>query len=236
MTLEQCSRARGLPFDAAATAEAHAEHMASRVLEGLRQAIQANGTATLALSGGRGPEQFLRRLDAMALEWEKVTVTLVDERWVPEDHPDSNAGMIKRCLPRALQRAQWIPMYQGESPEQDAARMEVVLRRLLPADVLVLGMGPDGHTASLFPQTSDIAENLSDRARQLCQAVPAAEGRRARLTMTGKAIRQAKLLLLQISGEQKYRTLLEAFEAEPEKLPVAAFLAPPMEIFYSPEG
>lgn len=236
MTLNEQAQERGLPFDDAATAAEHAEVLAQRVALALTNAISAKGGATLALSGGRSPEEFLRRLDTKEVDWSRVTLTLVDERWVPEDHPDSNAAMVKRCLESAMPKVSWIPLYRGESPEADAARVDELLVELMPIDVLVLGMGPDGHTASLFPGMDGLEDSVSAMAPKLCRAIPAEGERRARVTMTGKVIHQAKLVLLQIDGEEKRATLNRAFEAPPTDLPIAAFLSPPMEIFYCPKG
>ncbi len=236
MTLNEQAQERGLPFDDAATSAEHAEVLAQRVASALANAISAKGNATLALSGGRSPEEFLRRLDSKEVEWSQVTLTLVDERWVPEDHADSNAAMVKRCLASAMPKVNWIPLYRGESPEADAARANQLFADLMPIDVLVLGMGPDGHTASLFPGMEGLEESVSPTAPDLCRAIPAEGERRARVTMTGRAIHQAKLVLLQIDGEEKRATLNRAFATAPTDLPVAAFLSPPMEIFYCPKG
>lgn len=236
MTLNEQAQERGLPFDDAATSAEHAEILAQRVALALTNAISAKGSATLALSGGRSPEGFLRRLDTKDVDWDKVTLTLVDERWVAEDHPDSNAAMVKGCLESAIPKVNWIPLYQGESPEADAARAEELLAKLMPIDVLVLGMGPDGHTASLFPGMDGLKESVSASAPAFYRSVPAEGERKARVTMTGKAIHQAKLLLLQIDGEEKRNTLNDAFQAAPTELPIAAFLSPPMEIYYCPKG
>jgi 6-phosphogluconolactonase len=236
MTLAENAQERALPLDDAGSAEAHAEALARRVADALSATLDARGTATLALSGGRSPEGFLTRLDDIDLPWDRVTVTLVDERWVPEDHPDSNAAMVKRCLGKVLTRARWIPLYQGLDPEGDAEQAERRLAELMPIDVLVLGMGPDGHTASLFPGMPGLAESLPADADRWVRAVAAQGERKARVTMTGKAIHAAQLLLLQINGQEKREVLSRAFSADPLELPIAEFLRPPLEIYYCPQG
>ncbi|WP_304640623.1 6-phosphogluconolactonase [Pseudomonas sp.] len=236
MKLAELAHERRLPFDDAPSAEAHADALARRVAGALRAVLDARGSATLALSGGRSPEGFLKRLDRETLDWSKVTVTLVDERWVPPDHPDSNEGMVRRCLPVALANARWIPLYRGQDPEQDALQAERMLGGLMPVDVLVLGMGPDGHTASLFPGMPGLEEALPVKAPELVRAIPPDGERKARITMTGRALHQAKLLLLQINGEEKREVLRRAFSASPLELPIAEFLRPPLEIYYCPQG
>lgn len=236
MTLQQLAQERGLPLDEAQSAEQHAERLASRIAAGLRGAIEHNGRAVLALSGGRSPEPVLHRLNRMELDWQKVIITLADERWVPEEHPQSNGGMVRRCLADVMQVARWEPMYRGQSPEADAARFDQLLQSLLPLDVLVLGMGPDGHTASLFPGIEGLETSLSGQAPVSCRAVPAEEGRLPRITMTGKALHRADIRLLQINGPEKHQALIKAFTAAPTERPIAAFLTPPMDIYYGPEG
>lgn len=236
MSLTSHAEERGLPFDDATSADAHAQALARRVADALAEVLRTQDRATLALSGGRSPEGFLQRLDGMQLAWDRVTVTLVDERWVPEDHPDSNAAMVKRCLPSVLGEAQWIPLYRGESPEQDAQVANEALAELMPIDVLVLGMGPDGHTASLFPGMPGLARTLPATAPEWIRPVPAEGERKARITMTGRALHAAKLLLLQINGEEKRAVLERAFSASPLELPIAEYLRPPLEIYYCPQG
>lgn len=236
MTLQQLAQQRGLGLDEAQSIDEQAQRLAARIAAALAEAIERNGRAVLALSGGRSPEPVVHCLNRMELDWQKVIITLVDERWVPEDHPDSNGGMVRRCLADVMQVARWEPMYRGLSPEEDAAEFDTLLQSLLPLDVLVLGMGTDGHTASLFPGIDDLKISLSEQAPVFCRAIPAAEQRLPRITMTGKALHRAQVRLLQINGPQKHHTLIEAFAAAPTERPIAAFLTPPMDIYYSPEG
>lgn len=228
-------QARGLNWRADATPQTQAVAVAEHIVATLQQAIEQHGRASLALSGGRGPELFLRQLEQADLDWDKVTVTLVDERWVPADHPESNAGLIARCMPGVLKRASWLPLYRGQSLQGDAAAAQTMIESLLPLDVVVLGMGEDGHTASLFPHMPDLAEHLAPESGPLCIAVPADGERRARLSMTAAAIQTAGVKLLVITGAQKQRTLNTALERkDPQDMPIEAFLNAPMDIFYSP--
>jgi len=235
MTAEQQAVSRGLDWHAADGPEQQAEAVAKRILALLGDAIEQRGQASLALSGGRGPERFLRRLEQADFDWEKVTVTQVDERWVPAEHEQSNAGLIQRCMPKVLQRATWLPMYQGQSLQSDAQYCHNMLVNLLPLDVIVLGMGPDGHTASLFPHMPKLGDYLSEQHPELCIAVPEAGERLPRLSMTAAVINRARNKMLVVSGEDKHQQLASALgAANPLALPIAAFLSPPMDIFYSP--
>lgn len=229
--------ARGLNWCNDVSPQAQAAAVAEHIVDALQWSIDQRGSASLALSGGRGPELFLRQLEQSGLDWDKMTVTLVDERWVPEEDSQSNAGLLKRCMPGVLQRARWLPLYRGESLEADAQAAHRALESLMPLDVVVLGMGDDGHTASLFPHMSGLAEYLSPDCTPLCVAVPAEGDRLARLSMTAPAIQSAGVKLLVISGEGKRQTLAAALQQQDAlAMPIEAFLNAPMDIFYSPDG
>lgn len=235
MTAEQQALSRGLDWHAADGPEQQAEAVARRILVLLGEAVEQRGQASLALSGGRGPERFLRRLEQADFDWEKVTITQVDERWVPAEHEQSNAGLIQRCMPQVLQRATWLPMYQGQSLQDDAQYCHAMLAKLIPLDVVVLGMGSDGHTASLFPHMPRLGDYLSEQNPELCIAVPEEGERLPRLSMTAAVINRARSKMLVVSGEDKYQQLAGALTMRnPLALPIAAFLSPPMDIFYSP--
>lgn len=212
-----------------------AEAVAAAVAEQLRAAIDERGRATLALSGGRSPIPFLHALARHVLEWERVCLTLVDERWVPEDDPQSNAGLLRCHLAPVFEQLRWLPLYRGVSPLADAARADEALADWLPLDVVVLGMGVDGHTASLFPGTEGLAGWLMDDCGHCCVASRAPDGS-PRLTMTGRALHSARHRLLTISGAAKLQALGAAVEAQqPEAWPIAAFVDAPMDIYYCPE-
>ncbi|SDR93504.1 6-phosphogluconolactonase [Halopseudomonas xinjiangensis] len=232
--LGELARANGLHLHDAASPAEQARLMADFVLEALARALHERGHASLAVSGGRSPAAFFKRLNESELDWEEVTLTLADERWVPQDDPESNAGLVQRSMPNVFARAHWVPLYRGLDPHKDAAAVSTDIERLLPLDVLVLGVGADGHTASLFPVGDHLLENLRSDAPALCQAVPAADQRLPRLTLTGAVLQRARVRLLQVNGGEKQAVVARAFNAEPREMPVAAFLQPPMDIFYAP--
>ena len=134
-----------------------ADGLANDVAEQLRAAISARGEATLVVSGGRSPVAFFQNLAKQGLDWSKVTISLADERWVPVEHADSNAGLLKKYLLQGpAAKAKFLSLYAAAANLEDAAEQADRLLAELPAiDVLVLGMGDDGHTASLFPQQSE---------------------------------------------------------------------------------
>lgn len=239
MKLASLAAGRSLPLHQADSAAGQAQQLADRVAQALNSVLSTGGMASLALSGGRSPEAFLRLLDQQDVNWSQIRITLVDERWVPESDADSNAAMIKRCMPTALRTARWYGLFQAgagaRSPELDARAASEFLRAWLPLDVVILGMGKDGHCASLFAGQPGLESRLALDSPTLCEAVPGPQ-LSSRLTLTGSALRTARLQLLAIAGEDKYQRLCGAFDGPSTRWPVAAFLAPPLEIFYSPEG
>lgn len=222
--------------------EAHtmAAALADRVAAMLRHVLGQGREASLVVSGGRSPVPFLRALGQRKLDWSRVVVTLADERWVPPEHPDSNAGLVRASLlqgPAAA--ARFVPLYGGEaSPEAGlaacAARLERVPR---PFDVVVLGMGDDGHFASLFPGVAGLQRLLGADAPALAAIDPPAAPH-LRMSLSLAALAGARNLIVQISGARK-RSVIEAAAAhgDPGLLPIAALLAHaanPMQVFFSP--
>lgn len=235
MILQTLAAARGLGLTMVSNPESLAGALAKDVADALGAAIGQRGIARLAVSGGRSPEVFLRCLDVQPVDWARVAITLVDERWVPENDAASNAGMVRRCMPCAFAKATWLPLFRGASPARDARHAEQVIATWLPLDVVVLGMGNDGHCASLFPGQDNLEKLISTDGELLC-APSRAPDHSPRITLTGAVLRSARLQLLAISGEDKHATLCKAFSAPNDLMPVAAFLAPPLHIFYSSDS
>src|SRR5271165_5858617 len=147
-------------------AEAAAERVGALLSAGLAERV----TASLVVPGGRTPEDFLVRLGKSSLDWSRVIVTLCDERWVGEDSAASNAAMVRRTL-LANAPAQFLPLYDGaDAPEFAIPALEARLAPFVPWDAVVLGIGDDGHFASLFPGEAALAVGLDLAAPQLCVA------------------------------------------------------------------
>ena len=214
-----------------------AGELALTVSNALRSAIAERGAATLVVSGGRSPIAFFERLAQQELDWSKVTISLADERWVPVSHPDSNEGLLRRHLlqgPAAAARL--VGLYQSAaSLEQAAERADAVLAELPPIDVLVLGMGEDGHTASLFPDSPNLDAALDPRGARRCLPMQAPSVPRQRLSMSLALLASARLTLLALHGPGKLATLNQALAGESyEAMPIRAFLARPLEIYWCP--
>jgi len=199
----------------------------------LRAAVRDRGTATLAVSGGRTAEHVLPFLAVSELAWHRVTVTLADDRWVRRGHPDSNEGLVRRYLLKdRAARATFVRLKTvSTTPAAGLKQAESWVRDMeWPLDVIFLGMGEDGHVASLFP-----GEDWSGGKRLV--AVPAADGRQPRISLSPAALVDARHIFLVISGPAKTDTYVRACEPGPEaelpvrlvlhqdRVPVTAFLA-----------
>lgn len=186
--------------------DAQAQALAERVAARLRGALTERGRAVLAVSGGNTPKDFFARLSREELDWAKVCVTLVDERWVPETDERSNARLVKsRLLQRAASAAQFVPLYTGDAtPDAGLAVADARIDALsLPFDAVVLGMGDDGHTASFFPGGDHLAEalDLDGRARVLPMRAPGAG--EPRITLSLPTLLETRALYLLVAGEKK---------------------------------
>jgi 6-phosphogluconolactonase len=185
-------------------------------------AITERGSCALALSGGRTPEPVYRELAAdPSIDWSRVDVFFCDERAVPPDHAESNYRMVHRAL---LSRVPIPPMkihrMEAERPDRDAAAL--VYERSLPSrlDLLVLGMGADGHTASLFPGSAAV-----DERRRLVLPVTGAKAPAERLTITPPVIEAARQLAVIATGEDKAPMVARALEGPLTPKAVPAQLA-----------
>ncbi|NBD21835.1 6-phosphogluconolactonase [Aquabacterium fontiphilum] len=195
-----------------------AQDLADFVAARLREGLAARGTALLVVSGGSTPVPFFQALSQVALDWSRVTVTLADERWLPHDHADSNAGLVRRHLLQGpAASARWVPLGQGRGdPALAWPAVEAALAQApWPADVVVLGMGADGHTASLFPGAPGLAEALDAGCTHRCQVVPAPAPPNVpvdRITLTARALLDARTLVLHTTGAAKRALVAQAMD------------------------
>jgi 6-phosphogluconolactonase len=208
--------------------QALASALAEDVSQRLAAAISAKGEALIAVSGGSTPKLFFDRLSRERIEWSLVTITLVDERCVPEDSERSNARLVRsHLLVNAAAAAKFVPLFGNKAAAAKLGRF----------DVVVLGMGTDGHTASFFPGGDRLTEALDMNRKAPIVEIEAPEAGEPRLTFSLPALLGAGFIALLIEGEEKARVLDRAMGPGPiEDMPIRAFLrAPaPLTICWAP--
>jgi 6-phosphogluconolactonase len=216
-----------------------ASAFADAVADRLAKAVAARGEALLAVSGGTTPAKFFAALSTRTIAWDKVTVTLIDERFVPMASPRSNAALVAvNLLQNAAADAKFVPLYhEAESIEAAAFAADGDLRKLAwPLDVAVLGMGNDGHTASFFPDAQGLTGLLDPAAKSTVLPVHASSAGEPRLTLPMARIVEARFVALHIEGAEKYATFESAMGAGDEK-PIRKVIdasPKPIEVFWAP--
>jgi 6-phosphogluconolactonase len=198
--------------------ECSARAAAAFVLERARAALEARGRLTLALAGGSTPRALYAHMRDFALPWQQVELCFGDERCVPPEHPDSNARMVREALmvPAGIPEERLHRM-RGELPPEEGARdYEATLRGvfgdavLVPRfDIVLLGLGADAHTASLFPHSSALAERQAWVAPNVVPKLAS-----TRLTLTYPVLNAAKAVLFLVSGADKAGAVREVLEGE----------------------
>jgi 6-phosphogluconolactonase len=185
----------------------------------------SQGTFHVALSGGSTPRRMHELLAAMgrdALPWDRVCLWWGDERTVPPEHPDSNFGMAKRTLMDPLGLAQFHRMEGERDPSAAAADYEAALVGACGAppvlDLIFLGMGPDGHTASLFPGSPAVSEKQRFVVANPVDS-PVAHGKTIRITMTAPVLRAARHVRFLVAGADKAKVLRDVLEGPRGRYP-----------------
>lgn len=200
--------------------------LANRLAGNLKQALVTQDIVSLAVPGGTTPAPIFDMLCAAELAWDRVRIMLTDERWVPEGHASSNASLIKKHLITGKAApAQFLPFYrEGQTAAEGAKAVAPELGSLLPISVLMLGMGADMHTASLFPGAEGLDAALAPDAPALCAIQPQDQDI-ARITLSAPALQGAMHKHLVIYGDEKRAALQRAVSLSPQDAPVAAVLA-----------
>lgn len=204
------------------------EALAEEVCQLLKSAIATKGKASIAVSGGSTPKGFFKILSNKSIDWKKVTVTLADERWVDLSSDASNTRLVhENLLQNNAANAKFFHLKQGETLcEETLADLNLAANNtLLPLDVIILGMGEDGHTASLFPCSDQIAEGLDESNKSALMMVQPQTAPNQRITFSFAALKQSKHVFLHICGDSKKLVLDKALSSKDIfEMPIRAFL------------
>jgi len=213
--------------------------LAEKVAALLAADIQARGKASLVVSGGRTPMGFFHLLSQQLLDWSSVTVTLADERWVDADHQDSNEKLVREnLLINEAHQAQFISLKSAAENAVDAeSECEQALASAGQFTVVILGMGDDGHTASLFPGTEALALGLDMNSGRTAIAVTPTAAPHQRMSMTLPRLLNAGQVIIHISGSSKQDVLLAAQNGDTAaELPIRAILGQqvaPLSVYWA---
>jgi 6-phosphogluconolactonase len=208
--------------------------LAASIADELRAAIAERGQASLAVSGGKSPIVLFEALRTALLDWSKVTVALVDERCVAHDHADSNTALVRRhLLQDGAAAATFVTLFDAVPAELDDAALTGLVdaanqgldKVTFPLDVVVLGMGEDGHTASLFPAAPGLDEALASPGPTAW--VRPATAPHARLTLTLPVLLMARHVHLPLAGATKLKVYQAASKGANPALPISLLLNNP---------
>ena len=200
--------------------------LADELADKLAQRLAVAGKASMAVSGGNTPKRLFRQLSRHALAWDKIAITLVDERWVPPHAARSNARLVAdHLLQQHAAHARFMPLYvDGVTADAAVNAITAQLQGMHPFDVVILGMGNDGHTASFFPDADNLQQLLDMRQSHAALPVHAPSAGEPRMTLTLPTLASARYAYLHIEGANKRAVLETALRDRPD-LPISVVAA-----------
>lgn len=207
--------------------EALEDGLVNEICDALSSDIEARGSASLLVSGGSTPKGLFARLSSSDIDWSKVDITLVDERFVPDGHKDQNWTMVKELLLQDhASQANYIPLVQSYDLDTNLEVTKVAVKKIVrPFSVVILGMGGDGHTASLFPESPQLDAGMDLNNLEDLIVTDPVTAPHQRVTFTRRALLDTSNLILHCYGEDKKKILDEAMEnASYRPYPIQGFL------------
>jgi len=211
--------------------------LSDTVVSKLAQTLDSRAHASLVVSGGSTPKGLFALLSEATLDWARVTVVLADERWVEADHDDANRRMVRESLLRGTASEATFISLADAYPDTHAALHDVerALADIDQFDVVILGMGLDGHTASLFPCSLELQEGLTTAAAALVTQPTTAPHKR--ISLSRKRLLATHYGALHIVGNEKKKVLVDAQKLGLQTIkPAAGFIEPdgPFELWFAP--
>lgn len=208
------------PFE---TNDLYIAALSTRIIGMLQAAIQRDGVACMAVSGGHSPIALFQALNRADIDWARVHIRLVDERFISPDDPDSNEHLVRtHLLQNKAANAQFTGLVS------DAANLDASLKQAnmqnQPLTLVILGMGEDGHTASLFPNAAQLEDGLASTTAQRYLHVTPPDAAYERISMTLTALLGAQHLILAISGSTKRSIYEQAANQTSRQFPVSFVL------------
>ena len=223
-------------------ASSQATHLAAAIAAVLAEALKLRPRAGLVVSGGDTPHPMYSKLAQHPIDWSRVYITLADERWVATDDPDSNEGRVRSSLMRDCASVAHFVGLKNEArrPTDGSAAAWAALDAVpRPFDVVLLGMGADGHVASLFPGSAELLQGLDPQAIPACVAVQPPAASHPRLSLNLAALLQSRHIFVQIIGAEKWQTYEKArTQGSARYLPVRAILqqeSVPVDVYWCPD-
>ncbi|WP_416696246.1 6-phosphogluconolactonase [Candidatus Pseudothioglobus sp. Uisw_050_01] len=225
-------------FYSANNSESLASDLCQSIGEILIEEIRKKGHASIAVSGGSTPIPLFNELSLLNINWTKVDLTLADERWVDPKSADSNELLVRtHLIKNKASKVNFIPLKNDSKTVQDGQKnSEELLKNItLPFDVVVLGMGPDGHTASLFPCSEELSDAMDLNNPNMLVLTYPKTAPYQRICLTAKVIADSKNIFLHLNGSSKLHTLESAMKyKDSSKMPIYAFLENGLSIYWSP--
>lgn len=213
--------------------------LSSHIAQILHETILQKGKATLLVSGGNTPKPLFEKLSNIDIPWDKVNIALVDERWISNTNKDSNEFLVKEnLLKNKASKGNFIGMYkEGKSSKESEDAVSKIYEKIFPFDIVVLGMGNDSHTASLFPNNERLKEAFDLENNNLTIAITPDTALYERMSLTLKGILEAQNIFLHIEGEEKLEVYEKALESNDfYKTPISAVLKnekKDVEVYYT---
>ncbi len=183
--------------------------LADKVAKVLADDLSTSGSAILVVSGGRTPRGLFTELSRIDIDWARVLITLADERWVDDQHADSNHKLVREnlCVERAA-LAQFVPLKNAaESARQGEAECAAALAALGRFSLVLLGMGDDGHTASLFPGAPELSRGLDLHSGIDCLAIQPTAATHERMSLSLPRLLNTRQIVLHLAGAEKLQVL-----------------------------